>query len=367
MNPYDVLGLQKWASKEEIKKAYRKLAMQYHPDRTPGDSAAETKFKEVNSAYQILGDDTKRQQYDTYGSTNSGWSPFGGAGGFDGDVDIGDIFSQFFGGGMWGASQRRSSGVQRGEDLEQAFDIDFETSLLGWKKKISFQKAESCESCDGEGGSGKASCATCGGRGRVTQTSQSIFGVVQQTVTCPDCSGTGESFTNVCDACHGQKRSQITKDLEIDIPAWIDNNMVIKLEGEGNHGIGTKAHGDLYIKFRVPQEYKGLSREGVDLHYDLEIDVLEAILWSEKEIKLPVLWKRKIEISAGTQVGTVVRIDGDGVDDVSGSGKWDLHIHLNIKIPKKLSKTEKTQYRALAQEKKIDVNNDKWVFEKIFW
>ncbi len=364
MDLYSVLGLEKGASKEEVKKAYRKLAMKYHPDRTKGDSEAEQKFKEVNAAYQVLGDDAKKQQYDTYGSVGGGWNPFGGAGGFDMDVDIGDIFSQFFGGGMWGQSRR--SWVQRGEDLEQFMDIDFETAILGGKQKITLNKQESCNSCDWEGWENKKSCDTCAGRWRVTQTSQSIFGTVQQSVSCPDCSGTGETFEKVCDICHGQKRESIKKDIDIDIPAGIDNGMIIKLEWEGNHGIGTKAHGDLYLKFRVPSEYKGLSREGLDLHYDLEIDILEAILGSQREIKVPVLWKRKIEIDAGTQINSVIKIDEDGVLDVNGSTKGDLNIHLQIKIPKKLSKAEKKKYFEIAQDKKIDVNNEKGVFEKIF-
>jgi len=364
MDLYSVLGLEKGASKEEVKKAYRKLAMKYHPDRTKGDAEAEKKFKEVNAAYQVLGDDAKKQQYDTYGSTGAGWNPFGGAGGFDMDVDISDIFSQFFGGGMWGQSRRSSA--QRGEDLEQFLDIDFETAILGGKEKVTLNKQESCGSCDGEGWEDKQTCDTCRGQGRVTQTSQSIFGIVQQAVTCPDCSGTGESFKKVCDICHGQKRESIKKDLDIDIPAGIDNGMIIKLEWEWNHGIWTKAHGDLYLKFRVPSEYKWLSRDGLDLHYDIELDVLEAVLGSQREIKIPVLWKRNIEVDAGTQVNSIIRIGGDGVLDVNGSTKWDLHIHLQIKIPKKLSKLEKKKYFEISQDKKIDVNNEKWVFEKIF-
>ncbi|MDD3646494.1 MAG: DnaJ C-terminal domain-containing protein [Candidatus Gracilibacteria bacterium] len=365
MDLYSVLGLEKGASKEEIKKAYRKLAMQYHPDRTNGDKDMEAKFKEVNAAYAVLSDDDKRRQYDTYGSVG-GNSGFGGAGGFNVDVDISDIFESFFGGGFGGQTRSRKSGVQRGEDIEKTIEIDLKTSIYGGKQKITITKMDTCGECKGEGGSGKKSCSQCRGSGYMTYTKQSIFGVIQQTGTCDKCNGTGEEFEKVCDICRGQKRVQIKKDIDLDIPAGIDNGMIIKLEGEGNAGIGTKASGDLYIRFKIDLEEKGLVRKGNDLYYDLEIDVLEAILGTKKEVNIPVIGKRIIDVQAGTQGETVIKISGDGVKYIDKDSKGDLYVTFKVKIPKKLGKKEKELYLEIAREKKMNVVNEKGIFEKIF-
>ena len=269
MNLYEVLGLEKSASKEDIKKAYRKLAMQYHPDRNGWDKEAEKKFKEINEAYSTLSDDSKRQQYDTFWSTWGAWNPFWG--GFNNgwvDVDLWDIFESFFWWGGWGWRRAKKTSFPW-EDLEYQMNIDLKTSVYGGKEKIKFNKKESCVTCDWEWWSGKKECTKCNGRWQITYTSQSMFGTIQQTATCDECSGSWEVFEKVCSNCHWEKRKVVKKEIPIDIPAGIDNEMIIKLTGEWNHGIKTKAHWDLYVKFNVSLKEKWLKRDVVDLYYNL--------------------------------------------------------------------------------------------------
>ena len=360
---YKILDLDKWASTEEIKKAYRKLAMKYHPDRNAGDTEAEAKFKEINEAYSVLSDSGKRQQYDTFGSTWGGGNPFGWWG-FQTD-DISDIFNSFFWGGFSGASRSRPRET-RGEDLEYDVRIDLKTSIYGGKEVIEFNRRTYCEACDGIWWSGKQTCSTCNWHGQVTQTSQSPFWVIQQTRTCPDCEGSWESFEDICTECRWEKRILRKETLDIDIPAGIDEGMVIKLTGEGNAGVWTKASGDLYVRFSVKNEERWLTRDGVDLHYDLEIDVIEAVLGTKKDINIPVLGKRSIAVEAWTQAESILKISGDGVKHIDRDMKGDLLIHIHIPIPKKLSKKERDLYEEIAKEKKLNVNSKKWVFEKIF-
>lgn len=367
MNFYEVLGIDKSASKDEIKKAYRKLAMKYHPDRNSWDSEAEQKFKEVNEAYSTLSDDSKRQQYDMFGSTGwaAGGNPFGGGFSWAQNVDFWDIFESFFGGGFNGWSQRTRRREFKWEDLEYNLKIDLKTSIYWGSETISFNKKETCVTCNWEGGSGKKTCWKCGWHGKVTQTSQSIFGTIQQTVSCDACNWSGEVFEETCSNCHWEKRKVVKKSIDIEIPAGIDNGMIIKMTDEWNHWVGTKACGDLYIKFSVPLEEKWLKRDGENLYYTAEIDVIEAILGTKKDINIPIIGKRTIEIKAGTQDGNVIKLSDDGVQHIQSEEKWDLFITVKIKIPKKLSKIERSHYEAIAKEKKINVN--KWgVFEKLF-
>ena len=369
MDPYSVLGVNKTASEWDIKKAYRKMAMKYHPDRNSGDKEAEAKFKEVNEAYQTLWNAQKRQQYDTYGSTGgAGWFWWGGFSwsGFGWvDVDLGDIFSDFFGGGASRWKQKKSW-VQRGEDIEEFISIDLKTSILGAKKIISYDTMNGCEECHWEWWSGKQSCGDCSWTGYKTYTKQTMFWVVQQTAVCDVCQWTGNSFQKTCNICHWKKRTSQRVEKEIEIPAWIDDGMIIKMEWDGNDGIGTKQAGDLYLKFKVHLEEKWLKRDGTDLYYELEIDVIEAILWTVKEVNIPVIWKRKIEIPQWTQFWTTLTFKWDGVKDVSYDKKWDLFISVSINIPKKLSTKERSMYCEIAKNKKLNVNNHKGLFEKIF-
>lgn len=364
-NYYDILWVEKTASVEEIKKAYRKLAMQYHPDRNKGDAWAEAKFKEIGQAYGVLSDDAKRKQYDMFGSTGASGNPFGG-GWFQTDFDVGDIFEQFFGGNPFGWWTRQRNQSQRGEDLEYNLEIDLKTSIYGGKETITFNKRTSCGECSGEGGKWKKTCSQCGGTGRVTRTSQSPFGVIQQTVTCDVCNGSGESFDTICETCQGSKREVKNHSLDVEIPAGIDDGMVIKMTGEWNDGVGTNQTGDLYVKFFVRSEEKNLRRDGVNLYYDLEIDVVEATLGTKKDINIPIIWKRTITIDAGTQPETTLKLAWDGVKYIDRDAKGDLHITIHVKVPKKLGKKEREFYEKIASEKKLNVLNKKGVLEKLF-
>ena len=368
MDLYWVLGIEKSASGDEIKKAYRKLAMKYHPDRNGWDKEAEAKFKEINEAYQTLSDAWKRQQYDRFGSTwGAGWFGWGWFGGqWWVDVDFWDIFEQFFGGQGWGSRSRRRSTEQVGEDLEMMVEIDLKTSIYGWKKDIKVNKRVSCKTCSWAGWEWKKTCGKCKGTGQITYTSQSLFGVIQQTAECDDCNGTWESFETICSDCNGTKRKVEKKTIDLDIPAGIDNWMVIKLEWEWNDGVWTKQSGSLYLKFRVKLEEKWLKRKASDLFYEIEIDTVEAVLWTKKDINIPVIWKRSIDIKSWTQSWDILEISWDGVKHIDSDWKWSLYITVTIKIPKKLSKKEKELYLEIAAEKKINVNNNKWIFEKMF-
>lgn len=365
MEYYSILEIEKTATKDEIKKSYRKLAMMYHPDRNKGDKEAEKKFKEINEAYGVLSDENKRKQYDMFWKSGSGGNPFwwGFSGGVD--VDLWDIFESFFWGGFSAGGNRKRKQEFRWEDIEHTLSIDLKTSILGGKETIKYKKRQTCSSCKGEWGSGKKVCSSCGGSGKITKTSQSMFGMIQQTVQCPDCSGTGETFEKVCEECHGNKRIVENTSLEVEIPAGIDTGMVIKINEEGNDGVGTKAKWDLYLRFDVKNEEKWLKRDGVDLFYDIEIEIVEAVLWTSKEISVPILWKRKIDIKAGTQSGSIIKISGDGVKYIDKDKKGDLFIKLQIKIPKKLSKSERKLYEEIAKEKNISISSASMI-DKIF-
>lgn len=361
MDLYNVLWIDKNATKEEIKKAYRTLAMKYHPDRNKWDKASEEKFKEINNAYSILSDDGKRRQYDTYWSV--WWNSWFSSGWFD--VDLWDIFNEFFW-GWWRSQTKKRSSEQRGEDLEYVLHISLKTSIYWWKEKIDINKMEGCNTCNWVWWSWKKSCNKCRWSWYVTYSQKTIFWVIQQTWVCDECNWTWDSFEHICNDCHWQKRVKISKSIDIDVPAWIDSGMIIKLTWEWNDGIWTKHSWDLYLKFKVDQEEKWLRREWEDLHYDLELDLLEAVLWTKKEINIPIIWKREIDIKAWTQPNTTIKINWDWIKYVNSDKKWDLYITLDIKIPKKLWKVEKDLYLEIAKEKKINVCNNKWIFERIF-
>ncbi len=364
MEYYSILWVEKTETKEGIKKAYRKLAMEYHPDRNKWDKHAEKKFKEINEAYSILSDDGKRKQYDMFWKAWTNWNPFWW-GGFWGwvEVDLWDIFESFFGWGFSGWTKRKTEA--RWEDLEYNLEVDLKTSIYWGKETIKFNKKETCETCSWEGWSWKKTCSKCNWGWKVTKTSQSMFGMIQQTVICDECSGSWEIFENICNDCHWEKRTFIKKELEVDIPAWIDDGMIIKINEEWNHWVNSKAHWDLYVKFSVDLEEKWLKRDWVDLHYNLKIEIVEAVLWAKKEINIPIIWKRNIEIKAWSEHWSIIKISWDGVKYIDRDSKWDLFIELNIKIPKKLWKKERELYQEIAKERNIKTSSP-WVFEKLF-
>ena len=362
---YNTLWVEKTATDEELKKAYRKLAMQYHPDRNWWDKEAEKKFKEINEAYWVLSDSSKRKQYDTYWTVWNGfwwWAWW-----FWVDFDISDIFESFFWWEWfwWQTRSRKRQTSFKWENLEYTIKLDLETSIYWWKHKIKFDRLEACTDCKWEGWSGKKTCSECSWTWYVKYRQQSIFWVIEHTWVCEKCDWTWETIENLCQTCKWKKRIKKEIELDIEIPAWIDDWMIIKLTWEWNHWINSKANWDLYVKFKVSLEEKWLKRDWVDLYYDLEIDVIEAILWCDKEISLPIIWKRIIKISAWTQVWTVIKINWDWVKHIDRDSKWDLFINLDIKIPKRLWAKEKEFYEEIAKEKKLKVWW-KWLFDKLF-
>lgn len=362
MNFYEILWVEKNASKEEIKKAYRKLAMQYHPDRNKWDKEAEAKFKEINEAYSTLSDDSKRQQYDMFGKT--WWNPFGWGFSWGVDVDLWDIFESFFGWGFWWW-QRRQRTEFVWEDIEIRVNIDLKTSIFWWKETIKYNKKETCQTCNWEWWSSKKTCGKCHWKWVFTKTSQSIFWMISQTVTCDECGWSWETFENICENCHGEKRVLKKAEYELVIPAWIDNWMIIKIEWEWNDWVWTKAKWSLLVQFIVNTEEKWLRRDWVDLHYKIELEIVEAVLGTTKEINIPVIWKRKIEVKAGTEHWNILKISWDWVKHINSDRKWDLFIEFSIKIPKKLGKKERALYEEIAKERWVEVNSW-WFFEKIF-
>ena len=340
---YETLGVSKNASAEEIKKAYRKLAIKYHPDKNPGNKEAEEKFKEVSAAYETLSNPDKRSQYDQFG--HDAYTKSGGganAGGFNAQ----DIFSQFFGGGgfggfedLFGGGRRRNdpNAPQQGEDLRYALEIDFVDAMFGVDKKINVSRYEECSECHGSGcasGSGKKRCTRCGGSGSLN-ISQGFFSVRQP---CPSCSGTGEIIEKPCPRCNGQSRVKATSPLQFHIPAGVDNGSQIRLSGKGNAGLRGGRAGDLYVIIRV-RASNVFEREENDLL--CEVPIPFAVAAAGGEIDVPTIsGKAKIRVPAGTQSDTLLRLKGKGAPSVRGGARGDLHIRIIVETPAKLSKEQ---------------------------
>jgi len=358
---YNILWVDKSSTSEEIKKAYRKLAMEHHPDRWWDPE----KFKEINEAYQVLSDDFKRRQYDTY--WNVWWSDSFYWWGFSWvDIDLWDIFEQFFWSQRSSWYRRNNSTKFRWEDLEYVLNLDLKTSIYWWKKTIKYDKYVVCDECNWEWWTWKKTCPTCNWVWQVRQRKQTVFWVVEHTSTCYDCGWTWVKIENICPKCNWNKRIKKEVSLDIDIPAWIDNWMVIKIEWEWSEWVKAPSW-DLYVKFSVKNVEKNLIRKWNNLYYDLDIDVVEAVLGCKKEINIPIIWKRNIEIPSWTQVWSVIKIRWDWVKYIDADKKWDLIINLNIKIPKRMSDEVRACYEKIAKETNLNVNKKKWIFEKFFW
>ncbi|CAM3762984.1 molecular chaperone DnaJ [Parendozoicomonas haliclonae] len=338
---YEVLGVARDTSDKEMKKAYRRLAMKFHPDRNPGDKEAEDKFKEVNEAFEILSDPQKRAAYDQYG--HAGVDPnMGGAGGFGGGFgggnfgDIfGDVFGDIFGGG---GSGRGHSSVQRGADLRYNLELDLEEAVRGVEKKIRIPTLVSCKTCDGSGakkGTSPVTCTTCGGVGQVRM--QQGFFAVQQ--TCPDCHGTGKMIKDPCPDCHGQGRVQEYKTLSVKVPKGVDTGDRIRLTGEGEAGVNGGPAGDLYVQVEV-REHKIFHRDGKHLYCEVPITFTDAALGGEMEV--PTLdGKVKLKIPAETQTGKMFRLRGKGVEPVRGGAQGDLICKVVVETPVNLTSRQK--------------------------
>lgn len=347
---YEVLGLQKGASDEEIKKAFRKMAMKYHPDRNPDDKEAEEKFKEVNEAYGVLSDPDKKSKYDRFG--HAGVDPSagfgGGAGGFGGFGGFEDIFDMFTGGGgfggfgSFGGQQRRNNGPRKGADLQKAISITFEEAAFGCKKEIEISKFVKCGTCNGEGtkpGTSKKTCPVCNGSGQVTSVQRTPFGQFQSVTQCGNCGGTGQVNESPCDDCKGTGKVRKSVKIAVNIPAGVDNESVIPIRGEGEPGTNGGPNGDLYIVLSV-KPHKMFKRNGSDLYLEIPISFDQAALGAD--ITVPTLeGKVSYKVPAGTQPGTTFRLKGKGVRNVRTDKMGDLYVKVNLEVPTKLNHKQK--------------------------
>ena len=341
---YEVLGVAKTASDDEIKKAYRTLAKKYHPDLNGGDKDCEAKFKEVNEAYEVLSDPQKRARYDQFGHEDPRAGGAGGGygdftGGFGGGFD--DIFSAFFGGGFGGGGQR-ARGPQRGDDLRYDLTITFEEAAFGCEKEISVTRDENCEECGGTGarkGTQPTQCPTCHGTGQVQSFVNTPIGRVSNVRVCDACHGQGTIINDPCPKCSGRGRVRRNRKITIKIPAGIDNGMQIPLRKQGELGLRGGENGDLYI-FVTVKPHKLFTRENYDLYCDVTVSFTQAALGGE--IDVPTLnGMIKHNLPEGTQPGTVIRLRGQGIQNLRGAGKGDLYIKVNVEIPRKLTDKQK--------------------------
>ena len=354
---YEVLGLSKGASEDEIKKAYRKLAKQYHPDINKAPDA-EAKFKEINEAYEVLSDSQKRATYDQFGF--AGMDGMGGAGfnGFNMD-DLGDIFSSFMGGmggGFsnfgFGSRSSRRNGPMKGENRYMSMDIDFLDAVHGVEKTISINVDKKCEHCDGTGAESKSdieTCPTCHGSGVTMRQSRTPFGVIQQQGVCPDCNGTGKHIRKRCPHCGGSGYNNVKEKVDVSIPAGISSGQQVRLQGYGERGSNGGPNGDLYIEIRV-RPHKYFEREDDDIFIKVPITSVEATLGTKLDIPTPY-GDVELTIPAGTQPNTRLRLKGYGVKNLRSSQKGDLYVEVEVNIPKKLSKEEKELYEQLSAKK----------------
>ena len=349
---YEVLGVSKNASDEEIKRAFRLLAKKYHPDVNKEEGAAE-KFKEIGEAYSVLSDKNKRAQYDQFG--HAAFDGANGGAGFNmGDIDLDDILSSIFGGGFSGGfsssfggfSKSTRNRAQRGEDLLMRINLTFEEAVNGCKKDIKVNVTDNCDNCHGKGGFGEITCSTCGGRGVVREEQRTIFGMMQTQKTCPDCRGEGKSFKEICKECHGDGRVTKNKTLTITVPEGIDTGNQLRLSGKGGAGINGGPNGDIYLEF-VVEEHKYFERHDDDIYLELPITITDAILGCKKEI--PTLTGNGyVEIRPGTQNYTKLKLKGKGIKGVNSRTPGDMYVVVNVIIPTKLNKKQKDLLKELA-------------------
>jgi molecular chaperone DnaJ len=350
---YEVLSVSRDASDQELKASYRKLAMQYHPDRNPDDPLAEDKFKECSEAYSVLSDPEKRAAYDRYGHAafsngGGGGNPFTGGGGFGGAQDLGDIFGDLFGEmfNMGGGGGRKASRVQRGRDLRYDLTLEFEEAVFGIDKEITIRRMETCESCKGSGAAkGKAAvtCTQCGGRGQ-QRFQQGFFSVAR---TCSVCGGTGTLIVDPCTTCKGEARVQTEHTILVKVPAGVEQDTRIRYQGEGESGKFGGPAGDLYVVLNV-KTHKFFERDGDDLHCVIPISFPQAALGTELEIQT-LEGPATIRVPEGTQSGKEFKIRGKGVPHLNSHGKGDLIVQIRVQTPGKLTKAQKDLLRQLGE------------------
>lgn len=343
---YEVLGVEKGASEQDLKRAYRKMAMKYHPDRNADNKEAEDKFKEVNEAYEVLGDPEKRNLYDQFGHAGVNQNAGGGGfhGGFEGFGGFEDIFSDFFGGGGFGGSSRRSNGPRKGADIRVDITLDFEDAAFGVKKDIEFLRTEECHTCHGEGaepGTSTSTCPECNGQGQVRYAQRSLFGETIQVRECTRCQGKGKIFDTPCHTCKGKGKVRKKKKISVDIPAGVDTGSVLTLRGEGQLGTKGGPRGDVKVVMRV-KDHKLFVRDGNHVMYELHITFAQAALGAE--VVVPTLeGKVKYKIAPGTQSGTMFRLKNKGIPVLNGYGKGDQYVKVIVDVPTKLTDEQKSK------------------------
>ena len=353
---YEVLGVQKGASEEEIKKAYKKMARKYHPDLNPGDKDAEEKFKEVNEAYEVLSDSEKKARYDQFGfagvdpNFGAGGGGYGGGAGFD-FGDLGDIFGSFFGGGFGGGQTRRNPNApQRGESIRMNLTISFEEAAFGCEKELELDRYESCETCHGSGaapGTSPETCPDCGGSGVVQTRRQTPMGVFASTAPCSRCGGRGKIIKEPCKDCRGSGMVRRRRKIQASVPAGIDNGQTISLRGQGHAGSNGGPSGDLLITVMV-RPHEIFRREGTSVFCEAPITFTQAVLGAELEI--PTIDGRvKYTIPEGTQTGTVFRLRGKGIPVLNGRGRGDQYVTVTIETPRDLNREQKEALKRFSE------------------
>lgn len=360
---YDVLGVPRDAADADIKKAYRRLVRKYHPDANPGNKDAEKKFKEAAEAYEVLSDSDKRAQYDQFGYV--GDTPPGGGfggGGFGGGADafgdvFGDLFDSMFGGTGGGRRGGGPNAPRRGDDLEMGIQVTLEEAFHGVSRKVEIPRWESCTHCGGSGaepGSSPKPCPTCGGRGQVERRQRTPFGEFATVGPCPQCQGRGKIIEKLCTRCGGGGRQRTRKNVEVKIPQGVDTGTRLRISGEGEAGFNGGPPGDLYLAINVKADSRFI-RKGDDLHFRTKIAFPQAALGCEVEVP-SVEGNHRLDIPAGTQSGATFRVKGKGMPRLSSGGRMgDLHVHVNVEVPRELNEKQRTLLEALAQEMNVSV------------
>jgi molecular chaperone DnaJ len=359
---YNTLGVGKNASQEEIKKAYRQLSKKYHPDLNK-EAGAEERYKKVQEAYDTLGDDQKRANYDQFGAAgaNAGFGGAGGQGGFSGFQGGGfsgfeDIFSSFFGGG----GQANPSAPRQGDDLQYRINLKFEEAIFGVEKEIKYNREDLCQTCGGSGakaGTQATTCSKCGGRGQLNVDRQTPLGVMRTTVTCDVCGGSGKEIKEKCETCRGaghQKRPHVVK---VKVPAGVESGQQMRLQNQGEAGFNGGPFGDLYVRFQVEPSDK-FERDGSEIFFEMPINFIQAALGDEIEVPT-VHGNVKLKVPSGTQTGTNFRLKGKGAPKLRGSGNGDEHVVVTIEVPKKLNKEQEEALKAYAKASNISVTGGK--------
>lgn len=358
---YEVLGVSRDASDDEIRKAFRKLAFQYHPDRNPS-ADADAKFKEINEAYEVLSDAQRRREYDQFGHQGApaGAPGFGGFAGFGFD----EIFETFFGAGARTAGARRT---QRGSDLRVDLTLTFEEAVFGSEKTVEVPRWERCSRCNGNGaepGTQPSRCPTCNGTGEIRRVQQSVIGQFVSVTVCDRCRGEGQVILTPCTECRGSGRMRASHRVLVTIPAGIDDGQQIRLPGEGEPGLHGAPAGDLYVAVAVTP-HQSLKRQGFDLVYDLSINVAQAALGDEVMVPTPEGPPARVKVPGGTQTGRVIRLKDRGVPHLRASGRGDLLVRVRVTIPQHLTDEQRDLFQKLAKTLGDEPHEDRGFFEKV--